>query len=404
MKVAILTSALQGGAGIAAKRLYASLQLICPDMLESDLITIESLGGMLVGEDIVPSSGGSNKAFSDTHYTIEYPGYARSSLISVLSGYDIINIHWSSFLITTTEILRLQRIGIKILFTLHDFYYLYGGCHYPHTCDNWLNKCNRCPQLSTDSHPDYSPYINYLAKEKIRENSFVHFVAPSTYLIERLISDGQFHRSRTKVIRNPIDTQVFNLERRQSKEMQSNPPRILIIADSVLEKRKGFTFAYSALLKFSSIYTGIDFEVVIAGQGSSFYKDKLIDSGINATAVERINGEVRMSELYSSVDIVFSPSLEDNWPNILVEGFACGCLLLVGPGHGCEEFVNLYNAGVVSQSYSSEDFALSLYKLMTQAKSHHTPSPDVYNQFLSDHKPAIVAETYIELFNNLMAL
>jgi glycosyltransferase involved in cell wall biosynthesis len=404
MKVAILTSAIQGGAGIAAKRLHASLQLIRPDILESDLITIESLGGMLVGEDIVPSSGGSNKVFSDTHYTIEYPGYARSSLISVLSGYDIINIHWSSFLITTTEILRLQRVGIKILFTLHDFYYLYGGCHYPHTCDNWLNKCNRCPQLSTDSHPDYSPYINYLTKEKIRDNSYVHFVAPSTYLIERLISDGKFHRSKTKVIRNPIDTQVFNLERRQTKDIQSNPPRILIIADSALERRKGFTFAYSALLKFSSIYTGIDFEVVIAGQGSKMYRDMLIDSGIKAIAFERINGEAKMAELYSSVDIVFSPSLEDNWPNILVEGFACGCLLLVGPGHGCEEFVNLYNAGAVSHSYSSEDFALSLYKLMTKAKSNYAPSLDVYNQFLSDHKPTIVAKNYMALFKSLIAL
>lgn len=61
MKIAILTSATGGGAGIAANRLHKSMKLCTSEEVDCDLITIDSLGGSAVGEDVVPASGGSNK-------------------------------------------------------------------------------------------------------------------------------------------------------------------------------------------------------------------------------------------------------------------------------------------------------------------------------------------------------
>ena len=125
-KLALLTSASGGGAGIAAVRVYHSLLSVKKPDVKIDLLDIETLG-YSIPIDVSPQTNASNKIISDTHFTIEYPGFVRSSLIEQLSEYDAINLHWCSFLISCTEIKLLLDLGKKILFTLHDFYYLLGS-------------------------------------------------------------------------------------------------------------------------------------------------------------------------------------------------------------------------------------------------------------------------------------
>jgi len=85
-RFAILTSATGGGAGIAAKRVYTAIQESLSSEHTIKLIDMPALGEA-VFSDVANHNGGSNKQFSDTHYTVEYPGYARSFIVSYLRGF-----------------------------------------------------------------------------------------------------------------------------------------------------------------------------------------------------------------------------------------------------------------------------------------------------------------------------
>ena len=124
-KIALLTSATGGGAGIAAQRVFNALKRVEDNDDQIDLLDMNSLGGP-IPTDVASHSGGSNKIFSDTHYTVEFPGYVRSELIDRLCQYDALNIHWCSYMLTLSEIKAIACAGKKIVFTCHDFYYFLG--------------------------------------------------------------------------------------------------------------------------------------------------------------------------------------------------------------------------------------------------------------------------------------
>ncbi len=83
-------------------------------------------------------------------------------------------------------------------------------------------------------------------------------------------------------------------------------------------------------------------------------------------------------------------SAEDNWPNILVEAGAYGCASVVGPGHGCEEFVREYDFGEVAEGYSAADFAravcAAVRKRSPQYSAHGT------HMVRAAHDPAAIAQ------------
>ena len=398
-KFAILTSATAGGAGIAAKRVFTAIKQSLTAQHSIELIDISALGEA-VDNDVASHSGGTNKVFSDTHYTVEYPGYIRSFVVSYLGGFDVLNIHWSSYLVTLSEIRFLADRGVKIVFTCHDFYYLLGGCHYPHTCTNWITGCLSCPQIDADRFPLYSSADNKQRKSELHSLSNVFFTAPSQHLVDAARVSSGYSSTNSFVIRNPIDFNVFRPATGQRTGLLSQDEfKLLLIADSTHERRKGFEIATESIMELGKTIGSNVIKATIVGKGSDETADLLNSSGIVSTSKGHIADQNQIALVYQSVDAVLTASLEDNWPNVLVEAFACGTMIIAGPGHGCEEFISRYKCGSVSDSYSPLDFAksaASLYNDMTiGAKSHKASKKGLFKK---DHDMQAIAERFIGVY------
>lgn len=397
-KYAVLTSATGGGGGIAAKRVYIAIKNSLSENESIELIDIETLGGALP-YDVTPHQGGSNKKFSDTHYTVEFPGFSREEVISKLGKYDALNIHWCSYLITITELTRLANKGVRIVFTCHDFYYIFGGCHYPHTCSKWMNGCVKCPQIDVSKFPEYDSSHDYTLKSSLLSHPNVYVTAPSQHVISRAEQSCPNLIGKTSVIKNPIsDRSEFNSIGRYSRE--HNKIKLLVIADSAHERRKAFSLACESILVADEILkpSGISVHVTFVGQGADSFQSILTSRGI-----ECINhGKLEMNEIanvYKSTDAVFTPSLEDNWPNVLVEGLACGTLAVCGPGHGCEEFVTRYKSGIVAATYSPHSFAEAIKRLHTDFLDATSVQHIDYPKFHEDHSAKNASKKYLNIFN-----
>lgn len=398
-KYAVLTAATGGGGGIAAKRVFSAIKSSISDHECIELIDTESLGGALP-YDVTPHQGGSNKIFSDTHYTVEFPGFAREEAIRMLGEFDVLNVHWCSYLLTITELTRLASQGVRIVFTCHDFYYFFGGCHYPHTCTSWIKGCVVCPQIDRSTFPEYDSSQNKQLKSNLLSHQNVFVTAPSQHVISRAEKCCPSLIGKTRVIRNPItgDT-AFNRNGRYSREY--NKIKLLIIADSAFERRKAFSLACESVLFAEALLrkSEISIHVSFVGQGAESFQFTLASKGIESVNYGKL-GVTEIADVYKSVDAIFTPSLEDNWPNVLVEGLACGTLAVCGPGHGCEEFVTHYGSGIVADSYSPIAFAEAIQNLYLIFLSQ-APSKEIrYSEFYDEHSSASVAGAYLSSFRH----
>ncbi|THD76937.1 glycosyltransferase [Thalassobius vesicularis] len=391
-RIAVLSSAGGGGAGIAALRMARALS--SSDTMQADFIDIATLGEA-VSQSISPQDSFTNHTISDTHLTVEYPGYQRGWMVDLLDqNYDLVNVHWASYLISNSELLALALRGKPMLFMMHDFYYSTGGCHYPATCTQLGTGCLACPQVDTKRVSRSVIAENYKLKQKLFSLPNVHIAAPSAYLRDEVVKSGLVPRSRGHVLRNAyVPVAEFDVERPFSN-------RILLIADSLHEGRKNMRFALEVLASLRSLGQQ-DFMVDVVGTAAPEMKAYLAATGVRHVFHGRITDHAALAEIMQKTDVLLSASLEDNWPNILVEAGSYGCVPVVGPGHGCEEFVRRYGYGAVAEDYTIPSFVAALLDILSSHSAEARAQATL--AIREEHAPANVARDFAALMDSMAA-
>ncbi len=393
MKVAILSSAPAGGAGIAAYRIFQALKENSNN--DIDFIDISLLGE--IPHDISPTYSGSNNRISNTHFTIDNSSDVRDWVVDYLMQYDLINIQWASYLISIGEILVLAKNGKKILFTLHDFYYFTGGCHYPSTCEGFLKSCNACPQVDISKFSQLDVMDAYKLKKELFSSPNVHISAPSSYIIDLAIKSEIINNERAHVLRNAYkpdegfsvtDINVDNLS-------------ILLISDSFSERRKGLLNAIEALNIAAKSSPSINLSVHLVGGLDDKVVSMLDTTKIKTYTHGHIKEHKKLIKIYKKSRFILTSSYEDNWPNILVEGGCYGCIPIVGPGHGCEEFVSLFGIGGVAKSYKSVDFSEQIVNTIFNFKNNWKLSIDLAKKVREAHSFVNASSSYLKVFDKI---
>lgn len=77
--------------------------------------------------------------------------------------------------------------------------------------------------------------------------------------------------------------------------------------------------------------------------------------------------EARMKHFYAAADLVCLPSLEEGWPNVLMESFACGCPVVASDVGGVPEIVALTGAGLTVPAGNAAALAHGLAQAMNRA-------------------------------------
>jgi glycosyltransferase involved in cell wall biosynthesis len=402
-RIAILSSASGGGAGIAAKRLADTLDKEAD--LSADFVCGDTLGSVkapvFLPFEVAPQKSMSNRRLTDTHYTIEYPGYQRPWLTDLLKSYDFVNTHWSSYLISLAELDTISRHGTPMLFMFHDFHYMTGGCHYPAGCEGLYSGCWDCPQIDHSLCESSFVLTNYRLKRQIFARTNVHMAAPSQYLRDQAVKAGLVPENRAHVLRNP-----YVPHEPANSSATDAPVRVMVIADSLSEQRKGMPLAVDALKALNQLWQDRgetrSFRVELVGAANEALTQKLNDSGVDYHLHGRLTDHAKIVDVFNQCDVLLTCSYEDNWPNILVEGGSYDCIPVVGPGHGCQEFVETYGLGAVAPDYTAPAFAEALFQTMS-----NRPSAErllvARNRIRQDHELGRVTAQYREIMAKVMA-
>lgn len=309
---------------------------------------------------------------------------------------DITHLHWLGEGLVSVE--ALARLPQPLVWTLHDTWTLTGGCHYTGGCTGYQRQCGACPQLRSSDENDLSRSV-WSRKQRAWASLPLTLIAPSRWMAESARASSLFAGRRVEVIPNAIDTEVYRpYDRAFAREVLGLPadkPLLLFGAAQVDDPRKGLHHLEAAL---GRLVDTAGLELVMFGAGQAMPK-----AGLPVHTIGALNDDRLLALLYSAVDVLAVPSVEDNLPNTVMEAMACGTPCVSFNIGGLPDLIDHRVNGYLAQPFSPDDFADGLgwalsdggrlagklareasvnrYSLPTVAAQHQTLYHDLLQQY-----------------------
>jgi glycosyltransferase involved in cell wall biosynthesis len=212
----------------------------------------------------------------------------------------------------------------------------------------------------------------------------------------RVVSASQFLRA---LIRSHIEVPVDVVRNGYAEKFGDSPParkrnRILVVTR--MFPRKGVQHFVQALAGLQH-----DWEVVIAGDGPYLpqLRDQVRRMGLDVNFVGFVQGDT-LAELYATSKIFVFPSLQENFPTVLLEAMEAGCAIITTDSDGCAEVVG--DAGIAIAPERPDQIHDALVLLMTDESRVEALSARARQRIKRFRWPRIAAQ-YEKLMQDTLA-
>ena len=257
---------------------------------------------------------------------------------------DVVHLHNLHGYYVNIEMLFkwLAEQDCKVEWTLHDCWAFTGHCaHFTYVkCAQWQSHCaysNTCPQLNTYPKTICKKACAYNFDDKRRlftsiSSKRMKLITPSHWL-EGLVRQGFLKDYEVEVRHNDIDPTVFKPTPSDFRERYGIGDRFMILGvASPWTERKG-------LDDFICLANELDmsrFAIVLVGLSQRQIES--LPEGIVGLA--RTDSRRQLAETYTSADVFFNPTTEDNFPTVNLEAEACGTPVITYDTGGCRETIH----------------------------------------------------------------
>lgn len=292
--------------------------------------------------------------------SIPYPGldFDDSRLFRTA---EIIHLHWPTWGVTPRAIHKWLKTGRPVVWTLHDCWPMTGGCHYPAGCNQYETACLKCPQLQGDNG-----LISNGFEEKLRaygDYDNLTIVTPSQWMADVARSSRIFRGNAIHLVRNPLELDIFR-PREDRQDLRAafgvGPNDLVLFFGSfdLVEIRKGVKYLFEAIRDMAAeggfariLDDGGLVHLVTIGHSPAIPEIE----GIVPLNFGTISSDEVLGDVLAVADIVCVPSLEDNYPNMIVEAMACGTPCLGTAVGGITEMIVHGKTGILVQESGSTE-------------------------------------------------
>ncbi|RZK21654.1 MAG: glycosyltransferase [Pedobacter sp.] len=284
----------------------------------------------------------------------EYFSFARSSFINLhehplVTECDVVNLHWIPNFVDYPSFFR--NIKKPIVWTQHDMSAFQGGFHYKE--DNFRN-----PHLFDISQEQYLCKLASLANLPL---SRMIVVSPSKWLLNEARSSEILRNFKHVHIPNGLESEIFNFKNQSELKtkfgLDRNKITVLFISETVKSIRKGFSHILE-LVEDQDVFSRFQF-VAVGNIKKTQRKDKIVYLG-------SIHSEVEISKVYSAADIYLLPSIEDNFPNVMLESLASGTPVVGFNIGGLKDLIVNGRNGFLSDELTTQGLKASLLHCANQ--------------------------------------
>lgn len=233
---------------------------------------------------------------------------------------EVLHLHWvHDGYMGFQQMKALRAFSGKKVISLHDSWWITGGCNVTHGCDRWMQGCGACPQLQSNSSNDFSSR-HFAMKRKVVQHMKPVIICASRWMYERVKQSPIMQGLQVERVPYPIDTNVFKpLAGETARELLNLPQGkklVLFGAVDIDDTNKGYAFFRDAMNQLADDTV----EIVIFGNTDP----SRLQLNKKVHLMGRLHDEVTLSLAYNAANVFVAPSLEDNFPNTVLESIACG--------------------------------------------------------------------------------
>jgi len=342
---------------------------------------------------------------SNTMFSLPYPGYDLSRL-SMVREADIINLHWVTQYQSPFTLHSLFSLGKPVVWTLHDQWPFTGGCHYAAGCEKYCKNCVACPQLADD--PFGLPDAVLKDNLTLFDEACLTIVTPSRWMGARAKESKLFGNMRVEVIPNSLETDVFvPLPKAKAKEslgLSIDTVTLLFGAEYGTEKRKGLRQLGEAIefcLKdndFQSLVKHDKVRMICFGNPGN----ELSAIGIPVTSLGYLKTDEEVRTAYSAADVFVQASLEDNFPNTMLEAMSCGTPVAAFEVGGMPDLVKSGVTGELAPLGDTKQLGDAILSLILDSDRRESMGKECRRQIEEEYGLGVQAGGYLKLYEGLL--
>jgi glycosyltransferase involved in cell wall biosynthesis len=313
---------------------------------------------------------------------------------------DIINLHWIARFIDYGFFFKRVTERTPVVWTLHDMNAFTGGCHYDNGCKNYKNKCGSCPQLGSNRVSDLSNQIwqrKHAIFRQIKPN-LLHIVATNKWMATEAKSSKLLRDFPITIIPNGLDTSVFAPRERQvardALEVPKDARVVLFAADSTSHHRKGFTLLAQALEGIKNLN---NLFLLSIGDGEPVVSDQIPHIHLG-----HIDNDRLLSLVYSAADLFVIPSLQDNFPNTVLESMACGTPVIGFNVGGIPEMIRAEVTGLLIPRQDINALRSGIVKLLQDSIRLEKMAAECRKLAVEEYALKIQAKRYLKLYKQII--
>ena len=311
---------------------------------------------------------------------------------------DIVHLHWICGGMIKIE--DLSRIKAPIVWSLHDMWAFTGGCHYDEECSGYMQECGNCKVLRSEKISDLSRKI-FNRKKNIFENiSNMTIIGLSRWLSTCAKNSTLLQDKKHINLPNPIDTNSFKpFDKRLSRELwnlRHDKKFILFGAMSATsDPRKGFNELIEALQKLEK---NENIEFVIFGSSKPLNAPNF---GFKTHYLGNLADDISLVTLYSAVDVMVVPSLQENLSNAIMESLSCGTPVVGFDIGGNSDMIEHQKTGYLAHPFDTADLAKGIEWIL-DTESYDELCRNAREKVMKEFDSKIVAQKYIKLYKEIL--
>ncbi|HJI40261.1 MAG TPA: glycosyltransferase [Coriobacteriaceae bacterium] len=233
-----------------------------------------------------------------------------------------------------------------VRWTLHDCWAFTGHCaHFTYVkCAQWKTHCAHsisCPQLGTypKTISKSSCARNFEDKKRIFTSvppDRMTLITPSQWLRD-LVGNSFLKNYPVEVRHNTIDRTVFRPTPSDFRERYGIGDRFMILGvANPWTERKGL----GDFIRLAKDLNNEKCAIVLVGLS----KKQVYEMPDGIIGLARTDSAMALAGIYTTADVFFNPTVEDNFPTVNLEAEACGTPVITYDTGGCSETIKLENS------------------------------------------------------------
>ena len=311
---------------------------------------------------------------------------------------DLFHLHWigNGFL----NLNQIHKLNKPIVITLHDVWFVTGGCHVNFECKKYEQGCNRCPLFENSYNPiDITQFI-FDQKKKLFEDKKLEIVVFSSWMKEIVLSSPIYSNCNVNLISNGLNTNVFiPSEKSIARKYFSLPEEAKIILFGGISAKSDFNKGYDLLVECLLSINSKNIELVVFGEKN---KGQSVINGFNVTSVGYLSDEESLALLYSAADVVIVPSRQESFSQVCLESISCGTPVVAFNYSGPRDIIVHKVNGYLANPYSTNDLALGVDWIFSELQKSNALSLRAREVAVDKFDIKKVAQLHLKLYNKIL--